>query len=77
MPLIERLEEYTNHPWIAFILGLSATLFVLSGASQVAISNGAIAGFLAVYGVLTLGIAVFMFLSSQALRLVSLRRMSG
>lgn len=77
MPLIERLEEYTSHPWIVIILGVSLSLFVLSGLSRLFISNDFVAGFVAVYATLTLGIAVFAFLSSHVLRLVSLRRMKS
>lgn len=77
MSLIERLEEYTSHPWIAFVLGLSGALFVISAASEALLANDFIAGFFAVYGTLGVGAAVFAFLSSQAIRMVSGRQMEN
>lgn len=77
MPLIERLEEYTSHPWIAIVVGVSISLFILSVLAETFIANGIVAGFLAVYGLVALAIALFAYLSSQALRLVSLRRMKS
>lgn len=77
MPLIERLEDYTSHPWIALVLGVSICMFLVSVLADLFVANGIVAGFFAVYGVVALAIAVFAYLSSQALRLISLRRMKG
>lgn len=77
MPLIERLEEHTSHPWIAIVVGVSVCLFLISVLAEMFIANGIVAGFFAVYGVVSLAVAAFAYLSSQALRLISLRRMGG
>jgi hypothetical protein len=77
MSLIERLEEYTSHPWIAIILGVAVALSLVSVLSQLFLPNKFVAGFFAVYATLTFGIAVFAYISSHVVRYVSLRQMKG
>lgn len=77
MSLIERLEEYTSHPWIVIILGVAVALSLVSVLSQLFLPNKFVAGFFGVYAALAFGFAGFVYVSSQVVRYVSLRRMKG